>query len=476
MHIYLRNKTTNFNPNPPKNKTNLTPKMSPALTNPNQYVEPISDVDSLIINGGERYDIELETNPGADANTFFIFVKIMTLLNEKFEELHEEFFGIGVLKYKSSATPIISREFPRCSPSNPCTAVNCPFRMGRNKRLDCINVDKFRSKSELVPHFDKSALFKTQYSPSEFNEYFMNFHFSGTPETRSSINGKQFVHPRMPLFFPLDYTDVVERCGESCVRQGFCACTNVLEIPKHRVIQFTFYHMQQRTGSNHPVHLHGHHFYIVSYNYPEYDANGTFLSNNKDINCTRTGGSCNEVGWTNPAHYNGNVPNAILDSPVLKDTVLVPAGGYVTVRFYSNNVGFWVIHCHIENHHAEGMHLVIKEGDSEEIRALVEFDEISTCGKGFVRPDSDGPRRNKEKAAFEVLFYVLLVVVVGVGAVLCWTVAKLKQVRRRSAVIPLTPPPDGFSSNRPSIVSLSDVSSNLALVKSRNFDGKDIRF
>ena len=302
----------------------------------------------------------------------------------------------------------------------------------------------------------------------------MNFHFSGTPETRSSINGKQFIHPKMPLFFPLDYTEVVHKCGESCAKQGFCACTNVLEIPKNRVIQFTFYHMQQRTGSNHPVHLHGHHFYIVSYNYPEYDVNGTFLSNNKDINCTRTGGFCNEVGWTDPAHYNGNVPNAILDSPVLKDTVLVPAGGYVTVRFYSNNIGFWVIHCHIENHHAEGMHLVIKEGDSEEIRALVEFDEISTCGKGYTRSELAD---RKERVVFEVLFYVLLVLLVGVGAVLCWTVAKLKQVRHRTwdlkAVIP---PPDGFSSNRPSIVSLSDVNSNFSLVKSRNFDRKDVRF
>ena len=44
-----------------------------------------------------------------------------------------------------------------------------------------------------------------------------------------------------------------------------------------------------------------------------------------------------------------------------KDTVIVPFGGYVVVRFIVDNPGWWFMHCHIEIHTLEGMSVVINE-------------------------------------------------------------------------------------------------------------------
>ena len=51
--------------------------------------------------------------------------------------------------------------------------------------------------------FDKADIdmLGIRYSKEEFEEYFFNFHFSGSVSQRSSINGRQFVLPSVPQFF-----------------------------------------------------------------------------------------------------------------------------------------------------------------------------------------------------------------------------------------------------------------------------------
>lgn len=123
---------------------------------------------------------------------------------------------------------------------------------------------------------------------------------------------------------------------------------------------------------------------MVSVKYPDYYNNGTYKQNNKDINCNHSDHTfCNSVGWSNKDYYNGNIPNPNLKNPVKKDTVVVPCGGYTTIRFLADNPGYWVMHCHIENHHANGMQLLIKEGDSSVIKSIVKLDEINFCHKGY---------------------------------------------------------------------------------------------
>ena len=50
-----------------------------------------------------------------------------------------------------------------------------------------------------------------------------------------------------------------------------------------------------------------------------------------------------------------------------KDTIIIPEGGYVVTRFWADNPGWWLIHCHIILHHAAGMAVAIKEGTDSQM-------------------------------------------------------------------------------------------------------------
>ena len=67
-----------------------------------------------------------------------------------------------------------------------------------------------------------------------------------------------------------------------------------------------------QTQMSHPMHLHGHHFQVVA-------VNGAPLSG------------------------------------AVRDTVLVPVGGSVTIAFDAGNPGRWMFHCHNLYHMASGM-------------------------------------------------------------------------------------------------------------------------
>ncbi len=67
------------------------------------------------------------------------------------------------------------------------------------------------------------------------------------------------------------------------------------------------------TAFDHPIHLHGHSFHVVSRN------------------------------------------GAPLAQPVIRDTVLIPPQQHVDVAFVADNPGDWMLHCHILEHQQSGM-------------------------------------------------------------------------------------------------------------------------
>ncbi|KAI8632817.1 multicopper oxidase [Xylariaceae sp. FL1651] len=95
----------------------------------------------------------------------------------------------------------------------------------------------------------------------------------------------------------------------------------------------------------HPIHLHGHDFYILA------QGTGTYSS---DITL--------------------NTAN-----PPRRDTAMLPSGGYLVIAFETDNPGAWLMHCHIGWHTSEGFALQFIER-YDEIAALVDSDSLtSTC-------------------------------------------------------------------------------------------------
>ena len=67
--------------------------------------------------------------------------------------------------------------------------------------------------------------------------------------------------------------------------------------------------------------------------------------------------------------------------PPLKDTVTVPVGGYTIIRFYANNPGTWMFHCHLEFHTEIGMTLIFKIGNQADLPKVPEG--WPKCGSYF---------------------------------------------------------------------------------------------
>ncbi|KAK3677904.1 hypothetical protein LTR78_001999 [Recurvomyces mirabilis] len=84
---------------------------------------------------------------------------------------------------------------------------------------------------------------------------------------------------------------------------------------------------------SHPFHLHGNDFYVLS----KYSSSWNWGSYNPYEQDQPPGGSYD------------------FESPLKKDTVLVPRRGYAVLRFRADNPGIWMLHCHVMWHLATGM-------------------------------------------------------------------------------------------------------------------------
>jgi len=148
-----------------------------------------------------------------------------------------------------------------------------------------------------------------------------------------------------------------------------CTCVHVIDIPQNETVQMVFSAIGVRDNA-HPIHLHGHTFHVVGVGYPEYNSTTGFIGNYNsdiycdDINCGNEGCDpkrCTRLSWADSFE-----PDFSIDSQtVRKDTVMLPAGGYVVINFISDNPGWWFLHCHIEIHQLQGMAMIVNEISDE---------------------------------------------------------------------------------------------------------------
>ncbi|KAG0454568.1 hypothetical protein HPP92_023860 [Vanilla planifolia] len=101
---------------------------------------------------------------------------------------------------------------------------------------------------------------------------------------------------------------------------------------------------------NHPIHVHGHNFFVVGSGVGNYDEE------------------------RDRAKYN-------LEDPPERNTVAVPSGGWAAIRFTADNPGVWFVHCHLEVHTTWGlaMGIVVEEGQAPEQRILPPPADLPVC-------------------------------------------------------------------------------------------------
>ena len=368
------------------------------------WINPIDNVDYIIIQTGERYDFLL--NAKEKVKDYLIRAETLeinkTAGGPPYPTLNH--VAEAILHYKedtdsenpddnvpSSEYESIKNESParNCSKVNQCIAVNCPFeKFHPSYNITCFNVQNL---SLLEPTPDNEL--PTAYPDSSCQDcrHFINFNFEGS-STTSSVNGRNFILPSFPpqtqnqdFLNKSKICDPSADCNPSTID---CSCVYMIDIPYNKTVQFVFSNVG-RNNHSHPIHLHGHSFHVVHVGYPKYNQTTGFVEeHNKDIscddvNCTKDGCDskrCTRPSWANPPpHF------SITASTVRKDTVSVPAGGYVVINFISDNPGHWFLHCHIEGHLLEGMALIVNEASEKQPKPPPGIEKIK-CGD-FELPD-----------------------------------------------------------------------------------------
>ncbi|CBI30530.3 unnamed protein product, partial [Vitis vinifera] len=109
--------------------------------------------------------------------------------------------------------------------------------------------------------------------------------------------------------------------------------TKVVVLPFNTRVELVLQDTSIIGAESHPLHLHGFNFYVVGQGFGNFDPK-------KD-----------------PANFN-------LVDPIERNTVGVPSGGWVAIRFRADNPGVWFMHCHLEVHTSWGLKMawVVTDG------------------------------------------------------------------------------------------------------------------
>ncbi|KAK3307155.1 laccase 2 [Chaetomium strumarium] len=103
---------------------------------------------------------------------------------------------------------------------------------------------------------------------------------------------------------------------------------------------------------SHPMHLHGHDFYVLATGPGNFTSSSSSSSSNNN---------------NNNNNHNNTAPQLQLANPRRRDTATWPARGYMVLAYKTNNPGTWLLHCHIAWHSSEalGLQMLERPGDMD---------------------------------------------------------------------------------------------------------------
>lgn len=189
----------------------------------------------------------------------------------------------------------------------------------------------------------------------------------GDKRFAASMNNQSFVRPSKSILesyyknlatdsyltnFPekprnaFDYTGVDPLAENMNAEFG----TRILVVPYGTSIEIVLQGTSFLNVENHPIHVHGHNFFIVGSGFGNFNV------------------------AKHPAKYN-------LVDPPERNTVAVPAGGWAAIRLKADNPGVWFIHCHLEEHTSWGLStaFIVKNGDGQSQSLLPPPEDFPLC-------------------------------------------------------------------------------------------------
>ena len=250
-------------------------------------IKPV-ETDYIIIHSGERYDFVITANLTGNnfwmrAETLEADIKNQTAPFSSFPD----HLAMAVLHYDGTPVPVgpdyadITNNTKVCSMESPCTAVNCPFESYHpSYNISCINAHQLLL-------FKETPL--NELPSSGYDEqYFLNFGFENEFRT-GTINAINFIPFKVSPSIKPDMIPASTICNleDDCVNS--CLCTHQLNLPYNKTVRLVLSSAgltPDQRRFTHPIHLHGHSFFVVGTGYGMYNSTtGEIMTPTQEIVC-----------------------------------------------------------------------------------------------------------------------------------------------------------------------------------------------
>ncbi|XP_047311354.1 laccase-17-like [Impatiens glandulifera] len=300
------------------------------------YVKPF-ETKTLLITPGQTTNVLLKTKSSSPLADFLMLARPYATGQGTFDNTTVA----GLLKYKGSR-----KNLPLFRPILP--ALNdTKFATNFTKRLRSLANSQFPAN---VPQkIDKRFYFTVGLGTNPCNLNNQTCQGPNGTKFSASINNVSFVLPRTALLqshffgkskdvyssnFPYSPSKWFNFTGNPPNNTMVSNGTKTLVLPFNTQVELVLQDTSILGIESHPFHLHGFNFFVVGQGFGNYDPTN------------------------DPNKFN-------LKDPVERNTVGVPPGGWVAIRFLADNPGVWFMHCHLEVHTSWGLKMawVVLDGD-----------------------------------------------------------------------------------------------------------------
>ncbi|XP_075512467.1 laccase-17-like [Primulina tabacum] len=292
------------------------------------YVKPF-ETDTILIAPGQTTNVLLRTKPKFPGAAFFMVARPYVTGLGTFDNSTVA----GILEYDTSVTS--KKKLPLYKPSLP-PLNDTSFTVDFAKKLRSLASPQFPAN---VPQkVDKRFLFTVGLGTAPCDQ---NQTCQGPNGTKfaASVSNISFVQPTTALLqahftgqsrgvyspnFPFSPLNWFNYTGNPPNNTMVSNGTKVMVLPFNSSVELVMQDTSILGAESHPLHLHGFNFFVVGQGFGNYDPNN------------------------DPKSFN-------LVDPVERNTVGVPSGGWVAIRFLADNPGVWFMHCHLEIHTSWGL-------------------------------------------------------------------------------------------------------------------------
>ncbi|KAG5002322.1 hypothetical protein AAZX31_08G343400 [Glycine max] len=306
------------------------------------YVKPFR-TNYVLITPGQTINVLLKTKSKAPNAAFVIAARPYATGPAAFDNTT----ATGLLEYKKSSVSNTKTKNKKLRLLRPVLPKfnDTVFAMKFNKKVRSLANARFPAK---VPKtVDKHFFFTVGLGISSCPK---NQACQGPNNTRvtAAVNNVSFVMPNIALLqahffnkskgvyttdFPANPPFRFNYTGTPPNNIMISSGTKAVVLPFNASVELILQDTSIIGAESHPLHLHGFNFFVVG------QGNGNF-DPKKD-----------------PSKFN-------LVDPAERNTIGVPSGGWVAVRFFADNPGVWFMHCHLEVHTSWGLKMawIVQDG------------------------------------------------------------------------------------------------------------------